>query len=237
MNIVKVILGVLGIGSIAQSDAFKPLPRETALEATRILNQFRRSVHSSDMQAVQYDFAAQARLDAIIEANSPHWMFEPYTGSEAPIRQNINGYYISEALGYPKGYQIGWHDTCAKLGDNCVIVNLRFRTNQLKCFNYSNCSDTVYDRYRSCKTAANEVGSGSPCSFAWVYVPQFLTANITKMACAVLNVPGWKPPKSQLNSYWCYTNGIAPLNDQPYTEGKACSDCEPEQHCKQKLCV
>ena len=111
------------------------------------------------------------------------------------------------------GFQIAWHDTCSRLGQACIITNLKFRSAQLECFNYNNCSPTAYNRYRSCKTAANEVGSGSPCSFAWVYVPQFLTANITKMACAVLNVPGWMPPKGQLNSYWCYTNGVAPLND------------------------
>lgn len=241
MNFAGVVLAILGINS-SPSESFSPLPRSIALKATNLLNNYRANAGSSNMEMVVYDFEAQTKLDHIISSHSKRWMFENYTGPLPPSRQNTNGYFISEDLGYPPEFQIGWHDTCTKLGQDCVIKNFKFRIAQTDkgCIKYSLC-DTLpdtYNRYRSCETNKTWQGSGNPCSYAWIYLPQMLTATVNKMACAVLETPGYAPPPWQLNSYWCYTNGQLPNNDVPFKMGEACSECPPTSpRCVNKLCV
>ena len=84
MNIRKLLLSALGLSAIVESEAFKPLPKPIALEATHMLNSFRREVAASNMQEVQYDFDAQEKLDSIINTFGATWMYLPYTGQNTP---------------------------------------------------------------------------------------------------------------------------------------------------------
>lgn len=242
MNLRNIILALAGIAAATDTEAFAPLAANKAKSATKYLNNFRRTVKPSaaDMHVVTYDYAAQTRLDAIISAHAaeghPRWLFEVNPNPPFQFQQNMNGYFIGAELGMSNPFW-GWHDTCAKLGQDCISHNFAFRFAQYNsCFDYKNCNTTdgSYDRFKSCMTDLNEVGSGSKCSYAWVYMGKMLRANITRMACAVIEQPGWKPPKGQLNSYWCYTDGTPPLNDQPYKAGKWGSDCNKV---KSRLCV
>lgn len=243
MNLRTIMLSILGLSSISYTDSFNPLPKSIALKATNLLNGYRRSVGASDMHLVHYDFETQKQLDAIIRNKGASWLFGNYTGplpDFGVIIQNINGYYISTQLGMSPDFGIGWHDTCNSLGPDCIIKNFKFRIAQStkNCIRYSLCDDSPdsYNRYRSCETNLPWRGSGHPCSYAWVYLPPMLTASITKIACAVLDVPGWKPPNRQLNSYWCYTNGVTPNSEQPYKIGPPCGDCPPKSKCINRLC-
>lgn len=206
---------------VAGAEAYTPLPINIANKATKQLNKFRANVHpkAQDMQPIKYDHEAQAKLDAIIEANGPSWMYDVNPNPPFDFHQNLNGYFIGKQIGMSEPFW-GWHDTCTRLGENCILTNFNFRMAQYdKCFDYSSCnsSNGGYDRFKSCETPLNEVGSGHPCSFAWVYIGQMLRANANRLACSVLDVPGWMPPSHQLNSYWCFTDGTPPSSDQPYT--------------------
>jgi hypothetical protein len=220
MNIKRLLFALLGLNAVTiDTESASPLSKRMALQATKLLNRIRDDVRpkASFMPRVNYDFEAQAKLDAIIAAHEPRWLFEVRTPPPPnPIRQNMNGYYISQQLGYPEGFQVGWHDTCKKLGQKCILINLRFREEQKSCFVYSNCNVTAYNRYRSCGDGRPQTPGSLPCSYTFVYYPNFVNSNVTKIACAVLEVPGWMPPPGQLNSYWCFTNGHQPENDRPY---------------------
>lgn len=215
-------LAVLFASLIASTDAYTPLSPKIANKATKKLNKFRHSVHASDMQYVRYDFEAQKKLDTIVAQHAndghPRWLFEVNQNPPYPFQQNMNGYFIGKEIGMSDPFW-GWHDTCAALGQGCVLRNFNFRMNQLgACYDYSSCNATYgsYNRFKSCETALNEIGSGYQCSYAWVYLGKMLRSNVTRIACTVLEQPGWAPPPGQLNSYWCYTDGTTPENDRPY---------------------
>jgi hypothetical protein len=235
MNLKTIMLVMLGI--TATTESFRPLSKKTALEAVKLLNNIRSNVSpkAAMMPKITYDFQAQAKLDAIIASHDPRWLFEVRIPAPPnPIRQNMNGYYISQDLGFPEGFQTGWHDTCKSLGQNCILINLRFREAQKSCFVYNNCNATAYNRFRTCGDGRPQTPGSLPCSYTFVYYPNFVNSNVTKIACAVLNVPGWAPPPGQLNSYWCYTDGLQPSNDLPYEKGKPGSICKKAPH---KLCA
>lgn len=217
-------LAMLLASLVASTQAYKPLNPKLAKQAVAKLNHFRHSVGASDMLTVSYDHIAQAKLDAIVSnyaaEGHPRWLFEVNPTPPYSFQQNVNGYFIGKQIGMSDPFW-GWHDTCTALGQNCILRNFNFRMRQLKpCFDYYNCNSTYgsYNRFKSCETALNEVGSGSQCSYAWVYLGKMLRSNMTRIACAVLEQPGWMPPPGQLNSYWCYTDGNIPENDQPYTK-------------------
>jgi len=222
MNFKKLVLTALGLSVATQdADAVKPLNPAFAKHYTQLLNGFRQSVHATDMQHVTYDFAAQAKLDAVINShNDSRWMFEVNPNPPFPFKQNMNGYFIGGELGMSVPFW-GWHDTCTAYGQNCLIKNYYFRARQFKsCFNYTACNASAgsFNDFKSCETALEEHGSGYKCSYAWVYLGRMLRADVTRIACAVLEVPGWKPPPGQLNSYWCFSDGTPPSSDQPYSK-------------------
>ncbi len=165
---------------------------------------------------VYWNFNLEKSLAFFKSKNNPKWFFERTTKGF----NNFNGFHLIET--YNKTYFTNFakyktliHDTCSNK-QNSVLKIFRFRIKQRKCFSYSSCSKTVYNKYKSCSKEPLVLKPRFPCSWFWQYYPVLMRRDLSDFACVMLGIPGPFTPYKQKNSFWCYGLYSLPVNDRPY---------------------
>lgn len=240
MGIRRILMAILGLSGIAYG--LKPLSTDSANKYVSRLNFYRRNVKPSatDMQEIHYSFAKQAKIDKLLQQHGGSWVYQPFGtsnwGDYEITRQGWNGYYVPLLIDEPT-WAITWHDTCRSHTEKCLFDNLHYRVDQQnQCYDYNHCNATVgsYNRFMSCDNGPTQFGAHTTCSYVFNYWPRFIMANITEIACAVLNTPG-PGDKHQRNSYWCWGEWKNPKTDKPYEAGPWGAKCN--KGVSNKLCI
>lgn len=180
-----------------------------------------------NLPLVVYNYSFESELIKHRDKYGDSWFVENTTRSEyfplvwrnqtIAIRNSyFNGRYIGEYINTSFSYL--FHDTYK----NSMEKIIKFRVNQLNCFNWDNCLKNQYTRYVSClKDTPILYPPLDRCAWAWWYVPQMLTRSLSEIACVKLNVtsPDVPDPLRQIqkSTFICYSNSKIPKSDNPFT--------------------
>ncbi len=235
---------LLTIVNASYSDNYSPVRLSEKRNLVSLFNKYRRSVGSSNMNAVSWNNTCEQKLQEIADKYSKDWFFEKNNNTRLPGMAQQNAFNIEFLNTMPEFNKTcpGWifldRDTYRN-NANPMTQIFKFRENQASCCNMNKCNKTAFTNYQSC--CFTSIGTSKKCSSAFHYYPRHYISSLDQIAGIILNRRGPFTPNPRIQKYVYFLYGRFNhdmTTDMPYKKGPACSECDSEHpQCSNKLCI
>lgn len=176
------------------------------------------AIPALNLSAIIWNYPLEIDIKKALPINRT-WLFAESNKYKNTIdfKVNFNLMFLMKEEAFKKyiNYNYIFHDTCNNKS-NDVLNIFKFRIKEKHCFAYNNCSSAQFTNYQTCSSVPIVRGSGLPCSWSWRYYTPLIRDDLKSIACVRFSYPGPYTPNKQKDSFGCYGEVKAPINDIPY---------------------
>lgn len=222
MQIKQWFIAILGFEAAAASSSLSwpQINQKEKKDIIQSINILRSNITPpmANPNPVIWDYELEKDIKSMLPEDRD-WLFQNSTKyhNEIDFRVDFNLMFLMREPQFKDytDYNYIFHDTCnLKVGDVNKIFKYRIR--QEKCMDFKKCSADVFTNFQTCVDNPIPRKEGLPCSWAWRYITQMVRDDLKTIACVRFSRPGPFTPNYQKDSFGCYGEMKAPVNDVPY---------------------